>query len=388
MELKQKGEKADIGSFKQLKVSLIWTSAVDLDLMAFYKTKDGKVGGVYSDNYAGGSMGDLNQFPFIQLSGDEGVGAVGGDNQEEIRIVKLDDFEELHICALNFTDASSKSSKVFADYDARVEVVSDQGEKITVLLDSRDIGPVAMICKFTSGLVANSLVNDSEVISFEQFQSQVPGASGVKLASKVTLATKGDSFAIKPKVNKGECLINLNWNVDPDAGKKKGFLSKMFNSGEEIDLDLGCFLEMSDGSRACIQPLNSGFLKQGAFDKRPYIFHLGDDRSGSWAEGENIKINLAHLGDLNRVLIFTFIYEGAPNWVSTDAIVTIKVPGQPEVEIPMGEQQDTRSFCAIAMLEFKGSDIGVTKLVSFHNGHHDCDETYGWGLEWVAGTKD
>jgi len=57
MELKQKGEKADIGSFNQLKVSLIWTSAVDLDLMAFCKTKDGRTGGVYSDNYSGGSLG-------------------------------------------------------------------------------------------------------------------------------------------------------------------------------------------------------------------------------------------------------------------------------------------------------------------------------------------
>jgi tellurite resistance protein TerA len=86
MELKQKGSDAKIGAFKQLKVSLIWTSAVDLDLMAFYKTKDRHTGGVYSDNYAGGSLGDLNQFPFIQLSGDEGVGAVGGENQEDVRI--------------------------------------------------------------------------------------------------------------------------------------------------------------------------------------------------------------------------------------------------------------------------------------------------------------
>ena len=107
--------------------------------MAFYKTKGGKVGGVYSDNYTGGSLGNLNQFPFIQLSGDEGVGAVGGDNREDLRITKLDDFEELCICALNFTDASSGSNKVFADYDARVEVVSDKGEQHTVVLDSRQL---------------------------------------------------------------------------------------------------------------------------------------------------------------------------------------------------------------------------------------------------------
>ena len=39
MELKQKGTTAAIGAFGQLRVSLIWTSAVDLDLMVFYRTK-------------------------------------------------------------------------------------------------------------------------------------------------------------------------------------------------------------------------------------------------------------------------------------------------------------------------------------------------------------
>jgi len=389
MELKQKGEKADIGAFKQLKVSLIWTSAVDLDLMSFYKTKDGKVGGVYSDNYAGGSLGDLNQFPFIQLSGDEGVGAVGGDNKEELRIARLDDYEELYICAINFTDAMAGSSKVFADYDARIEVATDMGEKHTVILDSKQNGTVALICKLTSGLITNSLVNDSEVMSFDKFKSSIPGAPELQLASKVTLKSKGDTFALKQKVSGGEILINLNWNQKPQQTEKKGFLSKMLSSGgEAIDLDLGCFYEMANGDKACIQPLNEGFLKQGAFNDPPFVYHMGDDRTGSWSEGENIQINMAHLSDLRKVLIFTFIYEGVPDWSNTDAIVTITVPQQPTLEVPMGVQSDARGFCAIAMVEFIGSEIKVTKLVSFHNGHQDCDQTYGWGLSWVAGSKD
>ena len=86
--LKSKGEEAYI-PVKQMLVSLNWTTAVDLDLMAFYKAKDGRVGAIYSSNYAGGSMGDLNAFPFIQLSEDAGVGAKGGTNQEIIRITTL-----------------------------------------------------------------------------------------------------------------------------------------------------------------------------------------------------------------------------------------------------------------------------------------------------------
>ena len=53
-------------------VTLQWTAAVDLDLMAFYKTKDGRVGGIYSDNYAGGSLG---RCPFR----DRSVPACGAD---------------------------------------------------------------------------------------------------------------------------------------------------------------------------------------------------------------------------------------------------------------------------------------------------------------------
>ncbi|MBT9146853.1 MAG: hypothetical protein DDT32_00600 [Syntrophomonadaceae bacterium] len=183
MELKQKGDKAVIGDSKQLKVSLVWTSAIDLDLMAFYKTKDGRVGGIYSDNYAGGSLGDLNRFPFMQLSGDEGVGDVGEDNREELRITKPDDFEELYIVALNFTAASSGSDKVFANYDARVEVVTDKGDSHSVALDSRQSGSVAVLCKFTSDFLGISLVNNSDVMAFENFKSVVPGASAIKLAS-------------------------------------------------------------------------------------------------------------------------------------------------------------------------------------------------------------
>src|SRR3989339_1334842 len=105
--LKSKGDEAYI-SVKQLMVTLKWSTSVDLDLMAFYKTKDGKTGAVYSDNYPGGVMGSLNSFPFIQLSGDAGVGAKGGDNEEVLRITKLDDTAELYIVTINYTDAIDK----------------------------------------------------------------------------------------------------------------------------------------------------------------------------------------------------------------------------------------------------------------------------------------
>ncbi len=241
MLLKQKGSSAQIGAFKQLKVSLIWTSAVDLDLMAFYKTKTGQVGGVYSSNYAGGSMGDLNAFPFMQLSGDEGVGATGGDNREEMRIVKLDDMEELHICAVNFTDAAHGSSKVFADYDARVEVVTDQGETHVVSLDSRDPGTVAVLCKLKSGFLGTELLNNSEVLTFDDFKAMVPGAGAIELKSKLSVEKKLEKYGknaheLLPLAKKAEVLLKQKGLGDHVAAVAlvmdvSGSMSGMFQDG-------------------------------------------------------------------------------------------------------------------------------------------------------------
>lgn len=385
MELKQKGNSAQIGSFKQLKVSLVWTSSVDLDLMAFYKTKSGQIGGVYSDNYSGGSLGDLNAFPFMQLSGDEGVGAVGGDNREELQILNLDTIEELYICAINFTEASTNSEKVFSDYDARVEVMTDNGETHIVSLDSHTQGTVAVLCKLTAGFMGVELVNDSSVMPFNQFQNIVPGANNIRLASKVTLAQKGDSHMLKTKGD-GEIIINLNWNQKPAGG---GFLKSIFQS--EVDLDLGCFYELRDGNKSVIDGLqfSDDPRKQGSLTAPPYIYHLGDDRTGAASAGEFIKINSAQLKNIKRMTIYAFIYEGAASWKKTDAIVTIKAPGQPTVEVQMGEQASSRNFCTIADLSFTpdGAGVEVTKLVTFHTGHKDCDKSNQWGMRWQAGSK-
>ena len=47
-----------------------------------------------------------------------------------------------------------------------------------------------------------------------------------------------------------------------------------------------------------------------------------------------------------------------------------------------------KMMCVLAEINFDGSEgITVKKLVSFHNGHADCDKSYNWGLQWTAGSK-
>ena len=401
MELKKKGETATIGSFKQLKVSLIWTSAVDLDLMAFYQTKDGLSGGVYSDNYSSGNMGDLNSFPFMKLSGDEGVGATGGASREEMLVTKLDDIEKLEIVAVNFTDASEGTNKTFSQYDARVEVMTDSGETHTISLDSSSSGSVATICKISPSFMGLQLSNNSSVCSFDAFKSNVIGAAALQLQSKVTLESKGDSHTvqIKKKGAASDITVNLNWKTN-------------------ADLDLGCFYELNNGTKSVIDglqfcqgrggPRNVPSL-QGCYTQSPWIWHMGDDTSGSqMSDGEFILINPDGYLEIKRMTIYAFIYEGVANWSKTDAKISVKVPSNPEIIVDMSKEARTavqeksgflskltgggsganKNFCAIAGLEFVGREsIRVTKHVTFHGSHSECDSAYNWGMKWTAGSK-
>ena len=174
--LDKKGEEAYI-SIKQLLVKLAWTASVDLDLMAFYEAKDGRTGGIISDNYPGGNLGSLNEFPYIQLSGDEGVGATGGDNEEVIRISRLDDLDTVYICTINYTDAIEKKDSSFAKYDGGVVVIDEKGESIAIPLNSPDPGHVAVIARIENkSAIGAKLINENRIISLETFAATIPGS--------------------------------------------------------------------------------------------------------------------------------------------------------------------------------------------------------------------
>jgi len=94
------------------------------------------------------------------------------------------------------------------------------------------------------------------------------------------------------------------------------------------------------------------------------------------------------LNELKRIIVYAFIYEGVAKWAETNAVVTIKVPNNPDIVVEMGKQYNLNKFCAIAEILFDSkSSLTVKKLVSFHNGHGECDKAYQWGMKWTAGSK-
>lgn len=232
------------------------------------------------------------------------------------------------------------------------------------------------------------VADDPEItapLSPSALPSVVPPATPAKpiRLEKITLEKKGSSISLEKK-GQGfdELVINLNWNQGGSSGK--GFFSRLTGGGK-IDLDLGCLFRLRDGRVGAVQALGNSF---GSLQQPPYIQLMGDDRSGASAQGEFLRINGRQWEQLDRIVVFAFIYEGVPNWAATDAVVTIQTPNQPTLEIRLGSQQNDQRMCALAMLENQGGDIKITKLVEYFRDHRILDQAYGFGLRWVAGSKD
>jgi tellurite resistance protein TerA len=208
-----------------------------------------------------------------------------------------------------------------------------------------------------------------------------PPAKPIRL-EKLTLDKKGSSISLEKK-GQGfeELVINLKWNQGGSGGK--GFFGRL--TSRKIDLDLGCLFKLRDGRAGAVQALGDSF---GSLQQPPYVQLMGDDRSGASAAGEFLRINGRQWEQLERIVVFALIYEGAPNWAETDAVVTIQTPGQPTLEIRIDSHRNDQRMCALAMLENQGGNIKVTKLVEYFLDHRFLDQAYGFGLRWVAGSKD
>jgi tellurite resistance protein TerA len=223
-----------------------------------------------------------------------------------------------------------------------------------------------------------------------------PTAAPAKVSlSKITLEKRGDKISLEKRGNKsyGRIAINLNWNQQQAAPEKKaGFLGGLLGGDKRkgIDLDIACMYEMADGMPGLVQALGNQW---GSYSARPYIHLAGDDRSGTVKDGENIFINGEQFNSIKRAIIFAFIYDGAPNWAATDGVVTISVPEQPPIEVRL-DQGGRQMLCAIAMIENRGGELQVTKLVDYFeqqgqtSAHELLDRKYGFGLRWTTGKKD
>lgn len=189
---------------------------------------------------------------------------------------------------------------------------------------------------------------------------------------KITLDKQGQStkLSLRKDGQKDPIRINLNW----DRGG--GWL----RAG--ADLDLGCMYLLNDGDRGVIQALGNNF---GSDRFSPYIMLDKDDRTGAAQDGENLVIHRPDL--IHSVLIFAYIYEGTSDFTKVNGRLTMKDPRGNEITVRLSNPDMRRLFCGIATIENIGGEIRITKEERYFHGHQDCDEHYGFGFRWTAGSK-
>ncbi len=228
-------------------------------------------------------------------------------------------------------------------------------------------------------------------------------APGPKVSlSKVTLEKRGDKVSLDKRAGRGfgRIHVNLNWNQSataaPPQPAKTGFFDKLMGGATGgrkgrggIDLDLGCMYELADGRRGLVQALGNAW---GDFEREPFIRLDADDRTGAASGGENLTINGERFDQIRRALIFSFIYEGVPNWAATDGVVTIAAPEQAPIEVRL-DGGGNQMMCAIALIENRGGSLEVTKLAEYFqqqggtSAHELMDRHFGFGLRWKTGSK-
>jgi len=217
------------------------------------------------------------------------------------------------------------------------------------------------------------------------------GAAGYREASDHPencefLGEPGQSIAISPQKNGFEpILVGLAW--DNIWVEQAGFVGKLLKKARKIgvDLDIGCLYELQNGKRGAIQAFGEKF---GDYDEPPFISLSDDERTGD-KEGhdEYLLINGQKWNEIKRVLVYIYIYNGAPNWSTIKPQVVIDVPGENDLYVTLAAHDEKLALCAVGELENVRGGIKLTNRTEYFPGHEEMDRAFGFGLIWEDGMK-
>ncbi|MEU1044031.1 TerD family protein [Streptomyces sp. NPDC005897] len=217
-----------------------------------------------------------------------------------------------------------------------------------------------------------------------------PPAQPVRL-TKVTLTKAAPSVSLtKQGATSGAMRVNLNWQVRKQFSGWARKLGRPVAMHDDLDLDLCCLYELSDGSKGVVQALGNAF---GALNQPPFIHLDGDDRTGAVSTGENLTISLDHQRYFRRILVFVTIYEGARSFADLHATVTLQPQYGAPVDFSLDECTVPSTVCALALITNTGSDLVVQREARYLvpergvSPQRTVDYAYGWGMNWTPGRK-
>ncbi|WP_308072508.1 tellurium resistance protein [Streptomyces bambusae] len=149
-------------------------------------------------------------------------------------------------------------------------------------------------------------------------------------------------------------------------------------------------IRFTDGSATCVQALGDDF---GALDAWPWVALDQDDRTGSSADGETLRVNLAQRERFARLLFFVYIYEGSADFRRLGASVTVTEPSGPGCRILLDDSPAGSTGCAIALAVPQAGSLTVRREVTWFTNtatagpHEPIDRAYGFGMEWTVTAK-
>ena len=377
-------------SVHQVEITYATLAGADIDVSAFLLGAEGKVRG----------DGDMCFFGQVSLLGGavQLIEAVPGRTVFSIHLANIDPvIERIALTATiyenkaAFSQVSTLNVKIAGTLEAPIDTAGMQETALILGEFYRRQGSWKFRCVaqgFAGGLEPLAKHFGVEVAAaeppaaspkIETAKTQAPKAAAPKISlSKITLDKKNTSISLEKRAEGfGEIKVNLKWTKNTKGG---GFFSRK----KETDLDVGCLFEMQDGEKSAVQALGNRF---GSFNTDPYIHLMGDDRTGESDDGEWLRINGKHWDKIKRVLVYAFIYEGAPNWSETDGVITIYAPDQPPIEVRLNEEGGRSNMCAIALLENVDGNVKINRLVKFYDGHEPMDRANNWGMRWKSGSK-
>lgn len=219
------------------------------------------------------------------------------------------------------------------------------------------------------------------------------GAGGVKEKSitdtQDCLDKNGESEIISPPEGGfNNFHIGLAWNniIVEQTGGFMGLWKKATQQG--IDIDLGCFFEMADGTRGILQAFGG---LHGNLNRTPFIELSDDERTGdSEGDDEYMTINGVKWPQIKRILIYTYIYEGSTDWSQIQPELTINLHMDPVEPLSIRPKLKTNKMtvCALATLENIKDGLRIKTHGEYFTSQAAMDRAFGFGLQWEDGAKD
>lgn len=244
-----------------------------------------------------------------------------------------------------------------------------------------------------SNLSANSMIEATRSRVKFSGHGRSKGAAGYKVdnqdGSCEFLSASGQTAIINPHEGGFDTIeIGAAWDM-MEVTQEQTLIDKLLKRTrtklQDVDLDLGCLYEMQDGTRGALQAFGG---LHGTFDQPPFMKLSRDEREGD-EEGfdEHIKINGAHWPEIKRLLIYVYIYGGAPHWASARPQIQIQVPNETPMIVTPAVHKSELAVCVIGSLNNIRNGIKLENFTEYYPGHAEMDRAFGWGLEWEGGTK-